>query len=55
MDLEILTPEEVTEKETLLISFLLEHDCMFQKVNEDTYMIKLTKFKKVEDNDSPTA
>jgi hypothetical protein len=55
MELETLTPEEVTEKETLLVSFLLEHDMLFQKFANGFFVRIPTVKVPPQPEDSPTA
>ena len=50
LNLQGVTPEEVTERVNLLVSFLLENDFYFQKVNNDQFIVNIPTYKKVSPN-----
>lgn len=54
MELETLTPEEVTEKETLLIAYLLENDFLFQKYDNGIF-VRVPLVKVPPQQDSPVS
>lgn len=54
MEIETLTPEEVTEKEKLLINFLLNNDFLFQSFSNGLF-VQIPKVKVAPEEDKPTS